>query len=304
MSTVELTRESDGPGLVAALAEQGLTAEVVDGPGTPRRPGRGLRRESARGPRHRGLARASGRSDSSRCGSTTAPTRSRRLPARSSYTDRHGNGRHEGRRPRAGTRGGDRLGEITPGTVLRQEQLSEQYPGLAHSGSGGATTSRCARGLVSLRPTRGGRVRTLSREELREAFLVRRRAREPRHRACHAADHRRGAGGAGRGGEAFREADARVTGAVRAKGTQDGALGVASWVWADHAFHDVVYAAADAPFVERLAKSARRSFFSHVVWGRGPRHRPPVRAGTMREHRAIREAIAATQRPGRPLARP
>ena len=30
MSTVELTRESDGPGLVAALAEQGLTAEVVD----------------------------------------------------------------------------------------------------------------------------------------------------------------------------------------------------------------------------------------------------------------------------------
>jgi hypothetical protein len=30
MSTVELTRESDGPELVAALAEQGLTAELVD----------------------------------------------------------------------------------------------------------------------------------------------------------------------------------------------------------------------------------------------------------------------------------
>jgi hypothetical protein len=30
MSTVELTRESDGPGLVAALAEQGLSAELVD----------------------------------------------------------------------------------------------------------------------------------------------------------------------------------------------------------------------------------------------------------------------------------
>jgi hypothetical protein len=30
MSTVELTRESDGPGLVAALAEQGLTAELVE----------------------------------------------------------------------------------------------------------------------------------------------------------------------------------------------------------------------------------------------------------------------------------
>jgi len=30
MSTVELTRESDGPELVAALAEQGLKAELVD----------------------------------------------------------------------------------------------------------------------------------------------------------------------------------------------------------------------------------------------------------------------------------
>ena len=38
---------------------------------------------------------------------------------------------------------------------------------------------------------------------------------------------------------------------------------------ANHAFHDVIYAAADAPFVERLAKSARRSFFTHVVWAAG-----------------------------------
>jgi hypothetical protein len=30
MSTVELTRESDGPELVAALAERGLTGELVD----------------------------------------------------------------------------------------------------------------------------------------------------------------------------------------------------------------------------------------------------------------------------------
>jgi hypothetical protein len=29
MSTVELTRESDGPELLAALADQGLTAELV-----------------------------------------------------------------------------------------------------------------------------------------------------------------------------------------------------------------------------------------------------------------------------------
>ena len=31
MSTVELTRETDGPGLLAALAEHGLEGELVDG---------------------------------------------------------------------------------------------------------------------------------------------------------------------------------------------------------------------------------------------------------------------------------
>jgi hypothetical protein len=30
MSTVELTRESDGPGLIEALAEHGLAGELVD----------------------------------------------------------------------------------------------------------------------------------------------------------------------------------------------------------------------------------------------------------------------------------
>jgi hypothetical protein len=33
MSTVELTRETDGPGLIAALAEHGLEGELADGAG-------------------------------------------------------------------------------------------------------------------------------------------------------------------------------------------------------------------------------------------------------------------------------
>ena len=33
MSTVELTRETDGPGLIEALADHGLTAELVGGSG-------------------------------------------------------------------------------------------------------------------------------------------------------------------------------------------------------------------------------------------------------------------------------
>ena len=70
-------------------------------------------------------------------------------------------------------------GELAPGTVLRQEQLS-----------GSSTVSRtpvrealrrlAALGLVSFVPNRGFRVRTLSREEMHEAFLVAGRARESR----------------------------------------------------------------------------------------------------------------------------
>ena len=63
-------------------------------------------------------------------------------------------------------------GEIAPGTVLRQEQLSEQYS-VSRTPVREALRRLAALGLVSFVPNRGVRVRTLSREELREAFLVR-----------------------------------------------------------------------------------------------------------------------------------
>src|SRR5689334_2971698 len=63
-------------------------------------------------------------------------------------------------------------GEIAPGTVLRQEQLSEQYR-VSRTPVREALRRLAALGLVSFVPNRGVRVRTLSREELREAFLVR-----------------------------------------------------------------------------------------------------------------------------------
>ena len=63
-------------------------------------------------------------------------------------------------------------GEIAPGTVLRQEQLSEQYQ-VCRTPVREALRRLAALGLVSFVPNRGVRVRTLSREELREAFLVR-----------------------------------------------------------------------------------------------------------------------------------
>src|SRR5436305_6747499 len=63
-------------------------------------------------------------------------------------------------------------GLIEPGVVLRQEQLSDRF-GVSRTPIREALRRLAALGLVSFVPNRGVRVRTLSREELREAFLVR-----------------------------------------------------------------------------------------------------------------------------------
>src|SRR5918911_5442170 len=63
-------------------------------------------------------------------------------------------------------------GELAPGTVLGQEQVSEQY-GVSRTPVREALRRLSALGLVSFEPNRGFRVRTLSREEMWEAFLVR-----------------------------------------------------------------------------------------------------------------------------------
>src|SRR5437660_5453427 len=63
-------------------------------------------------------------------------------------------------------------GAIEAGVVLRQEQLSERF-GVSRTPIREALRRVAALGLVSFVPNRGVRVRTLSHEELREAFLVR-----------------------------------------------------------------------------------------------------------------------------------
>src|SRR6266496_6858699 len=63
-------------------------------------------------------------------------------------------------------------GEIPPGSVLRQEHLSEQFQ-VSRTPVREALRRLAALGLVTFEPNRGVRVRTLSREDLHEAFLVR-----------------------------------------------------------------------------------------------------------------------------------
>jgi len=63
-------------------------------------------------------------------------------------------------------------GEIPPGSTLRQEHLSEQFQ-VSRTPVREALRRLAALGLVSFEPNRGVRVRMLSRDEIREAFMVR-----------------------------------------------------------------------------------------------------------------------------------
>jgi len=190
-------------------------------------------------------------------------------------------------------------GELAPGTVLRQEQLSEQFQ-VSRTPVREALRRLAALGLVSFVPTRGVRVRTISREELHEAFMVRAEleslATEVAAGKMTAADLTELDACERRFDEISKRLRALEPGEERRSIMGD-------WVRANHAFHDVIYAAADAPFVERVAKSARRSFFTHVVWAAGLDIDHLYEQNDL-QHRAIREAIAARSAQGaRLLAR-
>jgi DNA-binding GntR family transcriptional regulator len=191
-------------------------------------------------------------------------------------------------------------GRIAPGTVLRQEQLSERFE-VSRTPIREALRRLAALGLVSFVPNRGVRVRTLSRDELREAFLVR---AELESLATELATPRMTPADLA----ALDEAEARfseLTLALRAKarsGVEDNPLAI-EWMRANYAFHDVIYAVAGAPYVERMAKGARRTFIGQITWV-ARAELDDLYERNDREHRAIREAIAAGSAAGaRTLAR-
>ena len=76
------------------------------------------------------------------------------------------------------------------------------------------------------------------------------------------------------------------------------------WVRANHAFHDVIYRAADLPLVEQLAKSARRTFSGPAVWAPGDHSLDGLYVKNAEQHRAIKQALTARSPTGaRALAR-
>ena len=156
-------------------------------------------------------------------------------------------------------------GELAPGSVLRQEQLSEQFD-VSRTPVREALRRLAALGLVSFEPNRGVRVRTISRDELHEAFLVR---AELEALATEVAATKITP-------EELDELDecekrfARISQELRAREPGDERRSLmGDWMRANHAFHDVIYRVAALPLVEQMAKSARRTFSGPAVWAPG-----------------------------------
>ena len=184
-------------------------------------------------------------------------------------------------------------GELAPGTVLRQENLSERFQ-VSRTPVREALRRLAATGLVSFVPNRGVRVRLISRDELRQAFLVR---AELEALVTKLATPRISKAGL----QALAEAEQRFAGLTddlldRRRSEEERTRLTGDWVRANYRFHDVIYAAADVPIVERIAKSARRTFLSR--WSPGGPEIDDLYRQNVAQHRAIREAIEARSADG------
>lgn len=177
--------------------------------------------------------------------------------------------------------------------MLRQEQLSERFQ-VSRTPVREALRRLAATGLVSFEPNRGVRVRTISREEIHEAFLVR---AELEALVTELAAERM----TERDLAELAEADARFAALTerlldRRPDESERTRLTADWVLANYRFHDVIYAAANLPFVEQVAKSARRTLISR--WRPGGPELDDLYEQNARQHRAILNALAARSAAG------
>jgi DNA-binding GntR family transcriptional regulator len=191
-------------------------------------------------------------------------------------------------------------GELAPGSVLRQEQVSAKYA-VSRTPVREALRRLAALGLVSFEPNRGFRVRTLSRQEMWEAFLL----RAELEGLCTGVAAEKMTRADLEELEAAEKRFSRLTHALRAREPGDDRRSLTvDWMRANHGFHDVIYRVADLPFIEQVAKSARRTFSGPAVWAPGDESIDELYELNERQHRAIGDALAAGSAEGaRALAR-
>src|SRR5204862_4136360 len=132
-------------------------------------------------------------------------------------------------------------GRIAPGTVLRQEQLSDRFA-VSRTPIREALRRLAALGLVSFVPNRGVRVRTITRDELHEAFMVR---AELEALATEVAARKMTPEVLAELGEKEQHF-AGISKELRAREPGEARRSImGEWVRANHAFHDVIYRVAE-----------------------------------------------------------
>jgi DNA-binding GntR family transcriptional regulator len=177
-------------------------------------------------------------------------------------------------------------GRLLPGAVLRQEQLAQSFR-VSRTPVREALRRLQAAGLVSLIPHRGARVRSLSRDDTRETFVV--RAELESLAAELAATH------------ATAEQLSRLIAAEERFSELSFALGpvekrdgdaVAAWANANYEFHDIVLESSGVRLLAELGKSVRVPFLGQLLADTTEDLADLLDTGA-RQHRAIRELIAA-----------
>jgi DNA-binding GntR family transcriptional regulator len=180
-------------------------------------------------------------------------------------------------------------GELSPGTVLRQEQLSEEF-GVSRTPIREALRQLAALGLVSIAPNRGVRVRLLSRGELQQTYLVRTAlesfAAELARERITAKDLRR-----------LERAERRFAGLTRdLLDSNGGELQIRAlateWVHANGEFHDAFIEASGASQLVEAARNARRVFQGQAIWSSSP-ELTELYSLNVAQHRGIVEAFRA-----------
>jgi DNA-binding GntR family transcriptional regulator len=180
------------------------------------------------------------------------------------------------------------FGELPPGTMLRQEQLAEQY-GVSRTPIREALRRLDALGLVVFRPNRGVLVRAPSRDELRQS-IVARAALEGA--AAELAATRISAEQL----ERLERADERyveLSHRLQAPGIDEALRQDVTFEWlrVNDTFHDIVLEAAGMPLLRRMAHSVRRALRTPPLLLSQDVQR--LHAENLRQHRALLEALRA-----------